>query len=291
MVYRRAVNGSNRGTPTGWQVNHSCYNGGMALLTEDFSAVEFVLCDLDGVVWLSHQPIEGSPKAIERLRSSGRRVLFVTNNSYSRIADQEAALANIGIPAVGDVVTSAQAGAALVAGGESALVCGGPGVVEALEARGARVVRDGDADAVLVGFHRNFDWERMRIASNAVRRGARFVATNDDATYPTSEGPVPGGGAIVASVAVAAGVDPVIAGKPHEPMAALVREICGPRFSARTVIMVGDRWSTDGLFADTLGCRYALVRSGVLAPGAQPDGVASIDVADLARVADVLLAT
>ncbi len=290
-AYRIAVNGSNRGTPTGWQVNHACYNGGMPLLTEDFSAVEFVLCDLDGVVWLSHQPIEGSPEAIERLRASGRRVLFVTNNSYSKIADQEAALGKIGIPAVGDVVTSAQAGAALVDRGESALVCGGPGVVEALEARGAHTVSDGDADAVLVGFHRDFDWERMRVASNAIRRGARFVATNDDATYPTSDGPVPGGGAIVASVAVAAGVKPVIAGKPYEPMAALVREICGRRFSAHTAIMVGDRWSTDGLFADTIGCRYAVVRTGVLAPGAEPAGVAAIDALDLARVAEILLAT
>ena len=260
----------------------------MSSPARDFSHVEFVLCDLDGVVWLSHEPIPGSVSAIERLRASGRRVLFVTNNSYSRLGDQEAALASIGIPAIGDVVTSAQAGAALVQPGETALVCGGPGIVEALERRDARPVRDGEADAVLVGFHRDFDWDRMRIASNLVRNGARFIATNDDATYPTPDGPVPGGGAIVASVATAAGVTPIVAGKPHQPMATLVRGICGSRFSAASAIMVGDRWSTDGLFADTLGCRFALVRSGVLAPGATPDGTAAIDVADLSGVADVI---
>ena len=55
----------------------------------------------------------------------------------------------------------------------------------------------------------------MRVASDAVRRGARLIATNDDATYPTPDGPIPGGGAIVAAVSTAAGVAPTIAGKPH----------------------------------------------------------------------------
>ncbi|MFP5487796.1 MAG: HAD family hydrolase, partial [Acidimicrobiia bacterium] len=65
--------------------------------------VRFVLCDLDGVVWLARRAIPGAIEAIERLRASGRRVLFVTNNSMSLVADQEAALAEIGIPAGGDV--------------------------------------------------------------------------------------------------------------------------------------------------------------------------------------------
>ena len=255
----------------------------------DWSATRFVLCDLDGVVWLSRIAIPGAPDAIEALRASGRRVLFVTNNSFSLVADQEAALAAIGIPAEGDVITSAQAAAFLVDPGETALVCGGPGVVEALEARGATAVREGDADAVVVGFHRDFDYERMRIASDAARRGARLIATNDDATYPTPDGPIPGGGAIVAAVATAAGVAPSIAGKPHRPMADLAKQRCGPAFSGSTAVMVGDRWSTDGLFAAALGCPWALVRSGVTLPGADPGGTAELDAADLAGVAAAIL--
>ena len=95
-----------------------------------------VLCDLDGVVWLAHQPIPGSVEAIARLRRPGRRVVFVTNNSSARIAEQEAALAAVGIPATGDVLTSAVAAAALVEPGERVLVCGGAGIVEALAAPG-----------------------------------------------------------------------------------------------------------------------------------------------------------
>jgi 4-nitrophenyl phosphatase len=249
-----------------------------------------VLCDLDGVVWLARQAIPGAPEAIARLRASGRRVLFVTNNSFSVVAEQEQALARIGVPAIDDVVTSAQAAAHLVEPGEVALVCGGPGVYEAVSDRGARPVPDGEADAVLVGFHRDFDYERLRVASTAVMHGARLIATNDDATYPTPDGPIPGGGAIVAAVATASGAVPTIAGKPHQPMADLVRERCGPSFGADTALMIGDRWTTDGLFARALGCPFALVRTGVTPPGVAIPDAPDLERPDLAAVADMVLA-
>jgi HAD superfamily hydrolase (TIGR01450 family) len=214
--------------------------------------------DLDGVVWLGDQPIPGAAEAVGTLRARGERVLFATNNSFARLAEQEAKLERFGIPAHGDVLTSAMAAARLVEAGERALVCGGPGIAEALEGRGAMPVRDGDADAVVVGFHRDFDYERLRVAVRAVQRGARLIATNDDATYPTPDGPIPGGGAIVAAVSYASGVRPVVAGKPHAPMADLVREVGG-----ETGTVVGDRPETDGAFALTLGYHFALVLSGV----------------------------
>ena len=214
--------------------------------------------DLDGVVWLGDEPIPGAADAVARLRARGERVLFATNNSSAVLGDQEAKLERMGIPADGDVLTAAAAAARLVQPGERALVAGGPGIVEALVARGASPVRDGDADVVVVGFHRDFDYERMRVAVRAIQRGARLIATNDDATYPTPDGPIPGGGAIVAAIAYASGVRPVVAGKPHEPMADLVRAVGG---DAGTV--VGDRPETDGGFARTLGYAFALVLSGV----------------------------
>ncbi len=246
-----------------------------------------VLCDLDGVVWLSHEPIAGSVAAIADLRRRGHRVLFVTNNSALLLADQEAALARIGIEATGDVVTSAQAAARLVPFGSSALVCGGDGIREALEARDVDVRNDGPVDAVLVGFHRHFDYEGLRRASAAVRAGARLLGTNDDATYPTPAGLIPGGGAILAAVATAAGVAPVVAGKPYPPMAELVRSTLGaPADGPLQAVMVGDRPDTDGRFAATLQCRYAQVWSGVARPGDDlgltPDliGECLADVAD-----------
>ena len=234
------------------------------------------LCDLDGVVWLAGHPLPGAPEAVAALRATGQRVLFVTNNSSARVADQEAALAAAGIPAAGDVLTSAQAAARLLAAGSTALVCGGPGVIEALAAGGVRVVDDGDADAVVVGFTRDFDYERLRRAARAVERGARLVGTNDDPTYPTPDGPIPGGGALLAAVATAAGVAPVVAGKPFPPMADLARSLVGD--GPHTV--VGDRPSTDGRFARELGARFVLVLTGVTAATDLPVDPAPDVVAD-----------
>lgn len=277
-----------------------------------------VLLDLDGVVWLAHHAIPGSVQAIASLRAAGHRVLFVTNNSASTVEEQEAALGAIGIPATGDVLTSAMAGALLVEPGERVLVCGGAGVMQAVAHRGAVPVRiselgdpaggdsdngatdngatddgatDDDApfDVVMVGLHRDFDYHGLRRATRAIQRGARLIGTNDDATYPTPDGPIPGGGAILAAFTVASGVAPVIAGKPYEPMAGLVREVVGDR-RAREAVMVGDRPETDGLFAHTLGCRFALVWSGVTAPGAVVRPTPDIAMADLAAVASSLLA-
>jgi HAD superfamily hydrolase (TIGR01450 family) len=248
-----------------------------------------ILCDLDGVVWLSHQPIVGSVEAIARLRAIGHRVLFVTNNSASRIAEQEAALVGLGIPAVGDVLSSANAAALLVEPGERVMVCGGPGIVEAIEARGALVVEQGPVDVVMVGFHRTFDYDEMLRSSAAVRAGARLIGTNDDATYPTPDGPIPGGGSILAGIATASEIAPIVAGKPYGPMASLVRVVTGLD-DLRNAVMVGDRPDTDGRFATTLGCRYAHVWSGVTVAGTVVEPAPWIEGANLAAIADQLLA-
>jgi 4-nitrophenyl phosphatase len=252
------------------------------------SPAPVVLLDLDGVVWLAHLPIAGSVEGIARLRAAGRRVLFVTNNSASTIAEQEHALTSIGVPSTGDVLSSALAAAVLLHPGERVLVCGGPGVVEAVRERGCTVVAEGPCDAVVVGFHRTFDYEGLRRAATAVQRGARLIGTNDDATYPTPDGPIPGGGAILAAVSVGSGVVPVVAGKPYRPMADLVRLTVGDE-AAAAAVMVGDRPSTDGRMATELSCRYAQVWSGVTPKGSVVDPVPDLAADDLAGIVDLLL--
>lgn len=240
--------------------------------------------DLDGVVWLADQPIPGSADAVARLRGAGEPVLFCTNYSVLPVAEVEAKLARHGIPAQGDVVTAAMAGALLVEPGERVLVCGGPGVAEAVVSRGAIPVRDGPADAVLVGMHPDFDYERLTVASQAVHAGARLLATNDDPTYPTGNGLLPGAGPIVAAIERATGVTAVVAGKPNEPMAQLVRDRLGP-----TGTMVGDRPDTDGRFAVALGYRFALVLSGIADSAAGADPAPAVTAPDLAHLVDELL--
>ena len=267
---------------------------------DDWTAgIDTVLCDLDGVIWLAHQPIAGSVEAISALRASGRRVLFVTNNSAATLADHEQALAVAGIPARGDVVSSAMAVTQLVQPGDRVLVAAGPGVVEAvLQAGAVAVINTGQAltdpvDIVVVGMHRDFDYDRLAVAASAARSCGRLIGTNTDSTYPTPEGLLPGGGSILAAVTSASGVEPVIAGKPHQPLASLVASMLATEqrpFDPKRVVMVGDRPETDGLFAARFGCWFALVRSGVSATGHGIEGETHVDldVADLAEVARFL---
>jgi HAD superfamily hydrolase (TIGR01450 family) len=236
--------------------------------------------DLDGVVWLGDEPIDGAAKAVRRLRAAGEQLAFVTNNSYGTRADVASKLGHHDIDAGDDVVTSAMAAAALIEPDEIVLVCGGPGVTEAIEARGARATAKGPADAVIVGYNPAFDYDQMRTAAVALRNGARLIATNDDATYPTPAGPIPGAGSILASIVTASGLVPSIAGKPYEPIAELVQAHLGV-----ADVVVGDRPDTDGRFAWTLRARFALVLTGVVGPDdlpvePEPDVIAA-DLADL----------
>ncbi len=257
-----------------------------------------VLCDLDGVVWLAGEPIPGSVAAIEELRRAGWRVVFVSNSSGPTIADHTAALARIGVVADGDVISSSTAAAELVRAGERVLVCGGPGVFEAVLAAGAVPFEGDDADAVaqgvdvvVVGLHRTFDYERMRLATRAIRDGARFVATNRDPLFPAPDGPIPGGGSIVAAIATASGVEPETAGKPHPPMVRAVRRLLGgDAADPQRMVVIGDQLSTDGKLAAALGCRFAIVRTGNTGPEVVVDPPADLDGADLAAIVAELVA-
>ena len=108
-------------------------------------------------------------------------------------------------------------------------------------------------------------------------------ATNDDATYPTPAGLIPGGGSILAAIIEASGSKPLIGGKPHEPMASLVRQRLDLD-DLTSAWMVGDRASTDGMFARQVGCRFAQVLTGV-ASDASASKSADIVVPDLATFA------
>lgn len=254
-----------------------------------------VALDLDGVVWLGDTPIEGAAAAIGRLQQGGVPVVFVTNMSGRTVAEQEAKLAAHKIDGADAVITSAMAAASLLVPEERVLVCGGAGIVEAVEAAGATAV-DGttatpdqaaggeDLDAVMVGYHTTFDYWSMARAARAVEEGARLIGTNHDPTFPTDQGLTPGGGAILAAIATAAETKPVIAGKPNSPIVELVRARVGAK-----PLMVGDRADTDGEFAVALGCDFGVVLTGVTRREHLPTDPEAAHVADdlAALVADL----
>jgi HAD superfamily hydrolase (TIGR01450 family) len=237
--------------------------------------------DLDGVLWRGDEPIAGAAEAVTRLRHSGQRVVLVTNNSALTLSDYQAKLERFGVSIQrDDLVTSAHVAAGMLVPGQRALVCAGPGVSEALLGRGVEglpgdTTTSGSVDAVVVGWHREFDYQRLTVAMHTVRDGARLIGTNDDATYPLPGALLPGGGSILAAVAYASGVVPDVAGKPHRPMLEHLRATVGP-----IDVVVGDRPSTDGLLARGLGARFALVLSGVTSRRDLPVEPAPDEVAD-----------
>ena len=223
--------------------------------------------DLDGVIWLADRPIPHGDEAVARARKQGVRLLFVTNNSSLTVGQYVEKLHGMGIAVPPeDIVTSAQATAGLLQPGSSAVVCAGAGVNEALDERGVDIRAEGPADALVVGWHRDFDFARLTVACRAVWGGSRFLATNRDATYPTPDGLLPGAGSIVAAVVFATGTEPVVAGKPNPPVA----ELLLARAGGHVDLVVGDRLDTDGLLAHRLGVPFGLVLSGVTRQ--HPDG-------------------
>jgi 4-nitrophenyl phosphatase len=261
--------------------------------------VRNIVVDLDGVMWVGEMPLPGSGDGVNRLVDAGRRVVFVTNMSRLTVTAQQARLAGCGVRPPMEVVTSAVAAASLLAPGDRVMVCGGPGVAEAIESAGAVVAcyatdpsdaaedsQEGALDAVVVGMDPGFDYAACGRAMRAVRAGARLIGTNHDPTYPTPTGLETGGGAILAAVAAAAEVEPVLAGKPNEATVSCLRGSLGDGHG----IVIGDRPDSDGLLAEALGFDFALVLSGVTTGGDLPvTPEPAVVASDLAGVVDAVL--
>lgn len=229
--------------------------------------IDGLVADLDGVLYRGKTPIRPAIDAVHSLRELGMRVVFCTNNSATTRADYVDKLAKMGLGVdPDDLVNSSEVAARSLADrgleGQRALVLGGPGVRDAVARAGLELIGpdDWEADVLVMGRDKSFDFALLDRAAHVVRNGALFIATNDDPAYP-SEGHVePGAGALVAAVRVASGVDPEVFGKPHRPM----MEAAAGRFpdGARLAI-VGDQPHTDLDGGRLMGWATILVLSGV----------------------------
>jgi glycerol-1-phosphatase len=230
---------------------------------------DVALLDLDGVVYVGPAAVPGVPAALAEAARAGMRLGYVTNNA-ARTPEQVAGhLTELGIPAApGDVITSSQAAASVVAGlfgaGARVLPVGGPGVTAALAAAGLTVVERAEDSpvAVVQGYGPAVGWAQLAEAVVAVRGGARHVATNTDATIPSPRGVLPGNGALVGVVSTVTGQQPLVTGKPDPAMHAE----CVRRTGARRPLVVGDRLDTDIEGARRAGAASLLVFSGVATP-------------------------
>ena len=249
-----------------------------------------LVVDLDGVMYVGSEPVPGAAAALEKLQDAGWRVLFVTNNSTKeRRVAAETIAERTGFPAHEDqVLTSGYSTARYLAGHvQRVFVVGAPGLAATLTAEGIEVVdTHEDAEAAVVGLDPELTYDKLVEATLAVRAGARLVATNSDATYPTPRGLYPGGGALVAALERATDAVAEVCGKPHEPMRKLVRAMVG----LGPVVVVGDRPETDLALAGAEGWHRVLVLTGVTdEPSGVPEEYApDLVLASIAELPDVI---
>jgi HAD superfamily hydrolase (TIGR01450 family) len=228
---------------------------------------DVALLDLDGVVYIGRGAVPHAAAALDSAAAvHGMRSAFVTNNAARPPEVVAEHLVELGVRAEpGDVVTSAQAGARLVAqrvpAGSRVLVIGGPGVPAALRERRLVPVESVDDEpvAVMQGFGPKVGWKQLAEGSLAIERGLLWVATNVDATIPSPRGRVLGNGSLVAALRHATGAEPLVAGKPLPPL----MEESVERSGALRPIVVGDRLDTDIEGANASGIPSLLVLTGV----------------------------
>lgn len=249
---------------------------GTATRKRVFERYDAALCDLDGVVYRGDEVVHGAPEVLDELRSSGCRVVFLTNNSSMTPEEVASKLRARGVEATGDdVVSSAVATAAMLrrdgtaerlgagrgnAGAPTAFVIGRAGIREALRDVGVRIVvgTPDQADLVVIGWDPDADYGALRTAGLLVQRGARLIGTNPDGSYPAPEGLWPGAGALLAAVVATTGATPTVVGKPATAMFEAAGEMTG----ARHPLVVGDRLDTDVAGAAAMGWDSMLVLTG-----------------------------
>jgi 4-nitrophenyl phosphatase len=246
--------------------------------------------DLDGCVWTGEVLVPGAAEVLAVLRLQGRRVSFLTNNSRARALTLQAKLVRLGVAAaVHEVLTPLEILGEVISerwGASRVLAIGGPELEQAALDGGHTLVpvdRWKEAQVVVVGNDFALSYERLTAAARAAAAGAHFVTPNLDPRLPMEDGDfLPGCGAIVEAVAAAAGVRPLVIGKPEPPLFELALRRMG--LTEKDAAMVGD--SVD---SDVRGARRVGMTAVLFAPQGGPDGVAHHMVRSMAQLKRLLV--
>jgi 4-nitrophenyl phosphatase len=231
--------------------------------------IKSLILDMDGVLWKEDAPIGNLPAIFDHIHARGLKVAFATNNGTHTPDQYVERLARLGVNVeLWQVITSALGVADLLSqkfpSGGPVFAIGGSGVMNALRECGFDLLSIEDAkhaQAVVIGYDLQINFEKMREATLLVRRGVPFYATNPDRTFPTPRGEIPGAGAWISVIVTATGIEPIYAGKPAPYLLEIARERLGT--TKKQTLVVGDRLETDIAGGQAAGCPVALVLSGV----------------------------
>ncbi len=224
-----------------------------------------LVLDMDGVLWRGSEPLGDLPALFDRIRRKNWRFVLATNNATRSVDQYLEKLRAFGVTLEPwQIINSALATAQYLSRrhpeGGNVYVVGEDGLVQTLQQFGFHDAAE-DAIAVVVGMDRGFNYEKLKWATRLIRKGVPFLGTNPDRTFPDPGGLVPGAGSLLAAIQAASDVEPVIIGKPSPEM--FRQAIERLRTEAAQTLVVGDRLETDIAGGKALGCRTALLLSGV----------------------------
>lgn len=237
-----------------------------AHLVNTIPPFEGYVFDLDGTIYLGEQLLPSAGQTIARLRSWGRRVIFLSNNPTHTCEQYAAKLSRLGLPTQPqDIVNSSQVMMQWLletAPGCRVFVVGEQPLMQELTQAGFQLVEQADRiDFVIASFDRTFHYQKLQISFDAIRAGARFVATNADRYCPVPGGGQPDAASVIAAIEACTGTTvEVVVGKPSPIMARTVAHML--KLPAERCIMVGDRLETDIAMGKAAGMVTAVVLTG-----------------------------
>ncbi|KAK7246028.1 hypothetical protein RIF29_40885 [Crotalaria pallida] len=262
-----------------------------------FDSVEAFLFDCDGVIWKGDELIDGVSETLHMLRSKGKKLVFVTNNSSKSRPQYALKFQSLGIPVSEDEIFSSSFAAAMYLKVNNfpqqnkVYVIGGEGILEELKLAGFTALggpgdsnktidfkqnsffeHDKTVGAVVVGLDPNINYYKLQYGTLCIREnpGCLFIATNRDSVgNMTSLQEWPGAGCMVSAICGSTQKEPIVVGKPSTfMMDFLLKKF---NVSCSKMCMVGDRLDTDILFGQNAGCKTLLVLSGVTTQSALQD--------------------
>jgi NagD protein len=222
------------------------------------------LMDMDGVLVHEDHLIPGADAFVAELQANDIPFIVLTNNSIRTPRDLQARLERTGLKIPESAIWTSALATANFLGNQrprgSAYVVGESGLTTALHDIGY-VLTDSNPDYVVLGETRTYSFEAITTAIRLVEKGARFIATNPDATGPSREGSLPATGSVAALITKATGREPYYVGKPNAlMMRSALRAIGG---HSESTLMIGDRMDTDVVSGLEAGLQTILVLTGI----------------------------
>lgn len=225
------------------------------------------LFDLDGTIYRGEKLIPGAEKVIQRLKNLGKRIVYLSNKPLQTKEDYAAKLTRLGIPTdPQEVINSSFVMArwlAQQAPGATIFVIGEAPLLREMKDQGFHLSENpAEIEYVIASFDRTFDYQKLNIAFQAIKRGAHFVATNPDRTCPVEDGEIPDCAAMIGAIEGATGKKvETIVGKPSEITIQIAVETMN--LKPQDCLLVGDRLETDIAMGKRAGMATALVLTGV----------------------------